>query len=72
MDLSLARPRSRLCGLSSRMSAVLRRRPEQGTDPGVFAEIEQEMRDSLKLAAGQATYSSEMIDNPVIDGGVTT
>jgi hypothetical protein len=54
------------------MSAVLRRRPEQGTDPGVFAEIEQEMRDSLKLAAGQATYSSEMIDNPVIDGGVTT
>lgn len=45
LDLSLARPRPRLKGLTSRMSAVLRRLPEQEADPGVFVEIEQEMRE---------------------------
>jgi hypothetical protein len=36
------------------MSAVLRRLPEQQTDPGVFVEIEREM-DELAEARRRAT-----------------
>lgn len=54
LDLSLARPRPRLAGLAQRMSAVLRRLPEQETDPGVFQEIEREMGE-LAQARRRAT-----------------
>ncbi|WP_143232559.1 Panacea domain-containing protein [Actinoplanes regularis] len=54
LDLSLARPRPKLGGLVTRMSAVLRRLPEQETDPGVFVEIEREM-DELAEARRRAT-----------------
>ncbi|MFI6758976.1 Panacea domain-containing protein [Micromonospora sp. NPDC050417] len=54
LDLSLVRPRPRLAGLTRRMSAVLRRLPEQETDPGVFQEIEREM-DELANARRRAT-----------------
>lgn len=54
LDLSLARPRPRLTGLARRMSTVLRRLPEQENDPGVFQEIEREMRE-LSQARRRAT-----------------
>lgn len=54
LDLSLARPRPRLSGLVKRMSAVLRRLPEQENDPGVFQEVEREM-DELAQARRRAT-----------------
>lgn len=54
LDLSLARPRPKLGGLSKRMSAVLARLPEQETDPGVFEDIAQEM-DGLGDARRRAT-----------------
>jgi hypothetical protein len=54
LDLSLARPRPKLGGLSQTMSAVLARLPEQETDPGVFEDIRQEM-DELSEARRRAT-----------------
>jgi uncharacterized phage-associated protein len=54
LDLSLVRPRPRLAGLTKRMSAILRRLPEQETDPGVFQEIEREMNE-LAQARRRAT-----------------
>ncbi|XVU30616.1 Panacea domain-containing protein [Actinoplanes sp. CA-054009] len=54
LDLSLARPRPKLGALSARMSRVLKRLPEQETDPGVFVELEREM-DELAEARRRAT-----------------
>ena len=54
LDLSLERTERRLDDLSRRMADVLRRLPEQETDPGVFDEIEQEM-DELSSARRRAT-----------------
>ncbi|WBC19701.1 hypothetical protein O7543_23125 [Solwaraspora sp. WMMA2080] len=50
LDLSLARPRPKLAKLARRMSAVLRRLPEQENDPGIGQELEREMAE---LAEGR-------------------
>ena len=54
LDLSLVRPQPKLGALTGKMSAVLRRLPEQVTEPGVFEEIEREMEE-LSEARRRAT-----------------
>ena len=54
LDLSLARPRPKLGALTARMSRVLKRLPEQETDPGVFVDLEREMNE-LAEARRRAT-----------------
>jgi len=58
LDLSLARPRPRLTGLAGRMNAVIARIDEQQTDPGVFADLIEEMSD---LSASRARATRELL-----------
>ncbi|MFI7552506.1 Panacea domain-containing protein [Micromonospora sediminimaris] len=60
LDLSLARPRPKLGGLARKMSAVLRRLPEQENDPGVFQDIEREMAE---LAQARRRATEALLDD---------
>lgn len=61
LDLSLVRPRPKLGALTATMSRVLKRLPEQETDPGVFVDLEREMNE-LAEARRRATGAALNVD----------